>query len=219
MSNFAIARQNMVDNQIRANKVTDPALIEAFLSIPREDFVPTGKETVAYVDEDLSLGGGRFLIEPMVLSRLLQEADIDGSDIVLDVGCCTGYSTAVISRIAASVIGIDENQDHIDTANENLAKLEIDNAGVILRDLVDGYPEQKPYSLIVINGAVEHLPEKLFEQLIDGGRLVAVIKESNDKLGKAKIYTKLKNSISSRFLFDAGTPAILSFAKAQGFQF
>ena len=91
----------------------------------------------------------------MVLSRLLQEADIDGSDIVLDVGCCTGYSTAVISRIAASVIGIDENQDHIDTANENLAKLEIDNAGVILRDLIDGYPEQKPYSLIVINGAVE----------------------------------------------------------------
>ncbi len=219
MDNFAIARRNMVDNQIRANKVTDPALIEAFLSIPREDFVPTGKETVAYVDEDLSLGGGRFLIEPMVLSRLLQEADIDGSDIVLDVGCCTGYSTAVISRIAASVIGIDENQDHINTANENLAKLEIDNAGVILRDLVDGYSEQKPYSLIIINGSVEHIPDKLLDQLVDGGRLVAVIKGKNDKLGKAKIYNKLKNSISSRFLFDAGTPAILSFAKAQGFQF
>ena len=219
MSNFAIARQNMVDNQIRANKVTDPALIEAFLNIPREDFVPTGKETVAYVDEDLSLGGGRFLIEPMVLSRLLQEADIDASDIVLDVGCCTGYSTAVISRIAASVIGIDENQNHIDTANENLAKLEIDNAGVILRDLVDGYSEQKPYSLIVINGSVEQIPDKLFDQLIDGGRLVAVMKERNDKLGKAKIYNKLKNSISGRFLFDAGTPQISSFAKVQGFQF
>ena len=122
----------------------------------------------------------------------------------------------MISRIAASVIGIDENQDHINTANENLAKLEIDNAGVILRDLVDGYSEQKPYSLIVINGAVEQIPDKLFDQLIDGGRLVAVIKERNDKLGKAKIYNKLKNSISSRFLFDAGTPAILSFAKAQG---
>ena len=91
MDNFAVARQNMVDNQIRANKVTDPALIEAFLSIPREDFVPSDKEAVAYVDEDLPIGEGRFLIEPMVMSRLLQEANINETDIVLDVGCCTGF--------------------------------------------------------------------------------------------------------------------------------
>ena len=219
MDNFAVARQNMVDNQIRANKVTDPALIEAFSSIPREDFVPPDKEAVAYVDEDLPIGEGRFLIEPMVMSRLLQEANINEADIVLDVGCCTGYSTAIISRLAASVIGIDERQSHIDTANKNLAKLEIDNAGVILRDLVDGYSEQMPYSLIIINGAVQYIPENLFDQLIDGGRLVAIVKERGEKLGKAKIYSKLTNSISSRFLFDAGTPSIRSFSKAHGFQF
>ena len=197
MDNFAVARQNMVDNQIRANKVTDPALIEAFLSIPREDFVPSDKEAVAYVDEDLPIGEGRFLIEPMIMSRLLQEANINEADIVLDVGCCTGYSTAIISRVAASVIGIDERQSHIDTANKNLAKLEIDNAGVILRDLVDGYSEQMPYSLIIINGAVQYIPENLFDQLIDGGRLVAIVKERGEKLGKAKIYSKLTNSISN----------------------
>ena len=197
MDNFAVARQNMVDNQIRSNKVTDPALIEAFLSIPREDFVPSDKEAVAYVDEDLPIGEGRFLIEPMVMSRLLQEANINETDIVLDVGCCTGYSTAIISRLEASVIGIDERQSHIDTANKNLAKLEIDNAGVILRDLVDGYSEQMPYSLIIINGAVQYIPENLFDQLIDGGRLVAIVKERGEKLGKAKIYSKLTNSISN----------------------
>ena len=119
MNSFATARHNMVENQIRTNKVTDQNILNAFNSIPRENFVPSGNESVAYVDEDLRIGDGRYLIEPMVLARMLQEAEIDENDVVLDVGCCNGSSTAIISRIATSVIGIEESQDYIDIANRN----------------------------------------------------------------------------------------------------
>ena len=217
MSNLLIARRNMVENQIRANKVTDDRIIAAFNEIPREDFVPAGKESVAYVDEDLSLGSGRYLMEPMVLARLLQEALVDADDIVLDVGCCTGYSTAIISRVATSVIGVDDSQDAIDSANDNLARLEIDNAGVVLGSLRDGYAQQMPYTFVIISGAVEEVPDPLFDQLVDGGRLAAVLKKDEFDMGKATIFHKIKNKVSSRYLFDAGTPSLPGFFKQEVF--
>ena len=218
MNSFPTARPHMVENQIRTNKVTDENILNAFDSIPRENFVPSGKESVAYVDEDLLLGDGRYLMEPMVLARMLQEAQIDENDIVLDVGCCNGYSTAIISCIATSVIGLEESQDYIDIANENLANFESDNAGVALGPLGEGYAPQMPYSLIIIGGAVEEIPKSLFDQLVDGGRLVAVIKGNGQNMGKAKLFCKINGVISDRFLFDAGTPSLTSFSKKIIFQ-
>src|SRR5690606_6692368 len=162
-------RLNMVESQIRTNKVTDPEVVGAFEQIPRELFVPKPKRGIAYADEALEIGAGRYMLEPMVLARLLQAAEPRPGDVALDVGCGTGYATSLLSRMVSTVVGVDEAAELVERGNGILSSLEIDNAALVAGPLAAGYRKQAPYNVILVDGAVEVLPEALFGQLADGG--------------------------------------------------
>ncbi|MBM3572061.1 MAG: protein-L-isoaspartate O-methyltransferase [Alphaproteobacteria bacterium] len=215
---FAIARHNMVESQIRTNKVTDPALVVALESVPREAFAPQAMRAIAYVDEDLPIGNGRYLMEPLVLARLLQAAEIGPGDAVLDIGCATGYSTALIAKTAASVVAIEADGDMVARANQTLAELGIHNAAVIQGDMAGGYAKQAPYNVIVLGGAAAQVPDRLTDQLAEGGRLAAVITDQGG-IGRATLMTRVGNIVSRRIIFDAATPALPGFARAPSFVF
>ena len=219
MIDFAAMRLNMVESQLRTNRVTDRALLEAFEALPREDFVPKEKRGIAYIDEDLSIGDGRFLMEPMVLARLLQAARLTKDDVVLDVGCTTGYSTALLAGLAGTVVGVEQDEAMVKSANDALSSHGIDNGVVICDPLNDGYPKQAPYNVIVLQGAVAELPESITKQLADGGRLVTVMREGENLTGRATLVQRNGASLSSRALFDASTPVLPGFEKSESFVF
>lgn len=219
MTEYSTARHNMVESQIRTNKVTDPSIVDAFAAIPREMFVPKRLAGIAYVDEDLAVGGGRYLMEPMVLARLLQTALIGPADVVLDIGCATGYSTAVISRIASTVIGVESDPKMIEECTEALGVLEIDNAAIVEGALADGYAKQAPYDLIVIGGAVPAVPPSILDQLAEHGRLVTVLRDGPDSPGRAVLMERSASGVSSRVVFDAATPPLRGFERQAGFVF
>jgi protein-L-isoaspartate(D-aspartate) O-methyltransferase len=219
MSDYSAARHNMIENQIRANKVTDPRILDAFDLVPRERFVPRALEGIAYADEDLHIGDGRYLVEPMILARLLQDALPEESDIALDIGCCTGYSTAILSRLVSTVVAVEENQDLVDLGNKNLADLEFDNAAVVKGSLGEGFAKQQPFSLILIAGGVEHVPDALLDQLTEPGRLVTVLYDGAGSVGRAVSMEKTRVGVSRRVIFDAGTPLLPGFKKDAGFVF
>lgn len=218
MADFAAARRHMVECQIRTNKVTDRAIIDAMMEIPRERFVNPEQRGVAYLDEDLPLGGGRHLIEPMVLARMLQEAEIGPDDVVLDIGGGSGYSAAIISHLASTVIAVETGTSIVQAITEDLADLGIDNVAVVEGELNLGYSAQAPYDVILLEGAVSEVPGGITKQLADGGRLCAVVTEDNG-LGRATLMVRNGAIVSSRILFDANTPALPGFEKEAGFVF
>ncbi|MEM8588046.1 MAG: protein-L-isoaspartate O-methyltransferase [Pseudomonadota bacterium] len=218
MSDFAQARSNMVESQIRTNKVTDQRILDAFLDVPREQFVPKSSRGIAYVDEDISVGGGRYLMEPMVLARLIQALNVRSSDLVLDVACATGYSSAILARLANTVVALEEDSDLASSATAALAELDVDNAVVVEGRLVDGYPSQGPYQAILINGSVAEVPAAFAEQLTEGGRLAAVLSDDG-RMGNAVLMTKLGGHLAPRVLFDAAIPTAPGFERAASFVF
>lgn len=215
---FAAARANMVDCQLRTNKVKDARLIRAFETVPRELFVSETQRSIAYVDEDLQVGSGRYLIEPMVLARLLQAADITPEDLVLEVGGASGYGTAILSHLGATIVSLESDKDMAATAAEAQAEVGIDNVLMVEGPLDQGYGKQAPYNVIVINGAVGEIPEGIADQLAEGGRLVTVIREGAAP-GQAVLVQRYGANISSRVLFDAATPLLPEFERAPGFVF
>ena len=223
MADFDTMRAHMVEGQIRPNKVTDARLIEALAQVPRERFVPAHLQGVAYVDEDLPLGGGRYLMEPVVFARLVEAARVGAGDTVLDVGCATGYSTAVLGRLAASVIGLESDPELLAAATRLLAELEVDNAVVVEGALAEGCPDQAPYDVILIGGAVADLPEAILAQLAEGGRLVTVIPDRHVSdachVGKAVRVSRRGGTASRRPLFDAAVPLLPGFEPEPGFVF
>lgn len=216
---YAKARRNMVDGQIRTNKVIDDAILEAFATIPREVFVPQHLRPLAYLDEDLPLGSDRFLMEPMILARLLQAAAIAPEDVVLDIGCLTGYSAAVMARLAAMVIGIEADADMVDEATMTLTDLRISNVAVVPRDLTEGYAQQGPYQVIVLAGAVREVPHRILDQLADGGRLVTVVRTDPAATGQGVLYTRTGDLFAHRVLFDANCHYLPGFAPRPQFVF
>lgn len=218
MSNFAAARLNMVESQIRPNKIIDFALIEALRSVPRELFVPKAIRSIAYRDEDLAISPGRYLMEPLVLARMVQEAAVAPGDVVLDVGCGTGYSTAVLARLAATVVGLESDQPLARQASDLLRTEGVDNAVVMEGSLSGGYAKQAPYNAIIINGAVNAVPPALFDQLADGGRLVAVLRDGGP-VGEMRLFLKSNGYLSSRAVATAGVPALPGFVSAPTFTF
>lgn len=218
MIDFEMARRNMVDNQLRPNKVTDPRIIAAMLSVPREKFVPDAMRGVAYVDEDVAIGGGRWLMEPMVLARLLQAAEIGAGDLLLDIGSGPGYDAAVSARLAATVVALESDKALVSRSQGVLAELGTDNVVAVEGPLAAGYPRQGPYDVIVFSGAVEEIPEPILGQLAPGGRLVAVIA----RRGKAPAACLARNcagTVSFVTLFDASVPCLPGFAREPGFVF
>jgi protein-L-isoaspartate(D-aspartate) O-methyltransferase len=220
MTDFNQSRRKMVDNQLRTNDVTDHRILDAMELVPRERFVPASKRAVAYIDEDLPVGGsdtGRMLMKPHIFGKLVQLADIREGDVVLVIGAGTGYSAAVVSKLAASVVALEENPDLAKTATEVLVDLGIENAVVVEGALAAGYSSEGPYDVILVDGAVEVLPQTLTDQLKPTGRLAVI--EGRGGSGVAKLYQKSGSAVSSRFGFNASVSVLPGFAKADEFVF
>jgi protein-L-isoaspartate(D-aspartate) O-methyltransferase len=220
MTDFAAARRMMVDGQIRTADVTDPRLLSAMLDLPREPFFPEDKASLAYLDLDVPVNeaGGpvRSLLKPMVLAKLLQTADVAATDHVLDVGCATGYSTALLARLAGSVIGLEEDAALARRGAEALAPSSLIAARIVTGPLVQGWPQAAPYDLIVLEGSTEIAPQALLDQLKDGGRLVCVLGRSP---GKAMLYRRIDGEWSGRPVFDAAAAPLPGFRKRPEFVF
>lgn len=214
---FAIARRNMVDSQVLPNRVTDERLIAAMGSIPREAFVPPEKQGIAYADQAIPLGGGRYLMEPMITARLIQAAAPAAGDLALVIGCNTGYGAAVLSHMVSTVVGVESDPGFAQQAAQILAGLGIDTVAVIEGELAAGCPDQAPFNVILFDGAVEEIPDAVSSQLAEGGRLAAVV--SDDGLGRGTVITRHRNGFSRHELFDAGTPRLPGFEPKETFVF
>ena len=208
----------MVESQVRTNKVTNRQLIAALQEIPRERFVPRAARSLAYLDEDVPVGDGRFMMEPMVIARLLQIADVQPGDLALDIGCGAGYSAAVLARLCATVVAVESEPDLASAASHVLAELGIDNAAVVEGPLQKGYPKQGPYNLVLFNGAITSVPDTIANQIVDGGRAVAVIVNENG-IGSGTLLRKTGKMLSGRAIFDANTPLLPGFERVTGFVF
>ena len=218
-SSFATARKTMVDCQLRPSKVTDQFILDAFMTVPREDFVGKQQRALAYVDEDLPLSGGRFLMEPMVLARLLQALEIRPDDSVLIVGAGCGYGTAVAAKLAGSVIAIETRANLVDKAQDVLVSIGIDNAAIVKSRLVDGYHEEGPYDRILIEGGVETVPDSLLKQLTPKGRLAAIYRKPSHPVGVASVWTRSGKEFTRTPLFDARVPNLDEFNAKVEFSF
>ena len=210
----------MIDGQISTAGVVQEPIIAAFNSIPRELFVPERLSNIAYSDEDIDIGQGRFLIEPIVYAKMIQAANPCETDVVLDIGVGSGYSSAILSSLVTTVIALEHNKRQMDRATKLWAQLGACNIALIEGALTKGVPEQAPYSLIIINGAVEHVPQNIIDQMEVGGRLVAVVKKARQSVGCATLFIKSSAAnIASKKLFDAATPFLKGFEPEPVFQF
>jgi len=218
MVDYAQARRTMVDCQVRPSDVTDLRIIAALLDVAREQFVAPSRRAIAYLDLDLPVADGspRALLKPMVFAKLLQAAEIRETDRVLDVGCTSGYSAAVLAKLAGTIVALEEDPALARAAAENLGALGA-RVAVASGPLNAGWQADAPYDAILVEGASEVRPDRLLAQLKDGGRLVAVI--GSAPLGKATLYRKVSGQITALPLFDAAAPLLPGFAKTPAFVF
>ncbi|PYE84204.1 protein-L-isoaspartate O-methyltransferase family protein [Phyllobacterium leguminum] len=223
-ADFPDLRTKMVDNQIRTTDVTNVAVLDAFLAVPREEFVPAAWRDLAYIDEDIPLKPAsaagepaRYLMEPSPFAKLLQLASIQPGDHVLDIGAGTGYSAAVLSRIAGSVVAVESDSDLAAQAATRMVELGFNNVVIATTPMPEGDPSRAPYDVIVIEGAVDFVPDALFGQLKNGGRLVAV--EGRGNAGIARFYMKDEGIVSGRGAFNLAVKELTGFSRVPQFQF
>ncbi len=212
---FNVAREKMVASQVKTAEVTDPLIVDVMGEVPREKFVPANKQAFAYLDEDLAIGSGRYIMEPMVVARLMQLAELERTDSVLVVGAATGYVAALASRMAESVVALECDPELADQAAKTFAELKFDNVKVVVGKLETGWTG--PFDAIIVDGAVENLPREFRDQLKDGGRLVCVVREG--PVGRATQTTRAGESFCTRQEFDAMTPCLPGFEAKQKFVF
>jgi protein-L-isoaspartate(D-aspartate) O-methyltransferase len=220
MEDFAGARTKMVDSQLLTEGVTDYEILSVMGRIPREQFVPAHQRALAYLDTDIPLTSGgtpRYLMEAAPFARLLQLSEIDKADVVLDIGCGSGYSAAVIAGLANFVVALESGTALAAQAKENLASLGVDNAKVVIGPLDAGYAAEGPYDLIFVDGAVEEIPAELFGQLKESGRLVAVV--GYGRAATAIVCTKSDNQFGRRTAFNADVRPLPGFRKPEAFVF
>ena len=221
MSGFSTARQNMVDCQVRPNDVTDIPIIDAMIEVPREVFVPQNQRALAYLDLDLDVSEGtsvkRFLIKPAVMARMLQAAEIKGTDRVLVVGCATGYAAAIVAKFAGQVTATESDSSLAANAKAALAELGLGTVTVRVAAAADGDSTDAPYDVIVLNGATEIIPEELFQQFKPGGRLVGVFATTLPP--RATIVTHSHDDFGHRALFDAVAPVLPGLERVPAFVF
>ncbi|CAM3158614.1 protein-L-isoaspartate(D-aspartate) O-methyltransferase [Paracoccus aminovorans] len=216
MIDFAQRRTMMVDTQVRPNDVTSYPVIEAMLTVPREQFVPEARRDVAYAGQNIALGAAdRVLLEPRTLGKMMDVLDLQAGDLVLDLGCGYGYSAAVIACIAEAVVAVEEDADMAAEAEARLAAQDVFNVAVVKGPLAEGCPGQAPYDAILVEGAIEEFPDVLAQQLREGGRVVALFREGN--LGVVRLGRKLDGRINWRFSFNADAPVLPGFARRRGF--
>ncbi len=215
MTDYQTRRKTMVDTQIRPSDVTKFPIIEAFLSVPREKFVPDGKREAAYIGENFKIGQSRVILEPRTLAKLLDALDIRNDELVLDIGPGLGYSSAVISPMAEVVIAVEDDSSMANEAEEILTEVGADNVVIQIGKLEDGAPEHGPYDVIILQGGVEKIPSSILKQLKNGGRVGAIFVEEG--LGTAKIGFKLNDKINWRYSFNAAAPVLPGFFKQKDF--
>jgi len=231
MSGFTIARQKMVDGQVRPSDVTDSRIIDAMLAVPREAFVPPGQQAMAYLDIDLDVSAGlsetglsetrlsekRYLIKPVVTAKMLQAAEIRDTDNVLVVGCATGYSAAIVAKLAAQVTATEGDASLATKAKDVLARLGFVNVTVRAAAAAEGDAANAPCDVIVLNGATEVTPVGLYRQLKDGGRLVGVFAMMQPP--RAMVVTHSHGDFGTRALFDAAVPVLPGLGRLPAFIF
>ncbi|SEK51458.1 protein-L-isoaspartate(D-aspartate) O-methyltransferase [Roseovarius nanhaiticus] len=215
MTDYAARRTMMVDTQVRPADVTKFPIIDAMLSVPREAFVPRDMREAAYMGENVNLGGGRVVLEPRTLAKMLDALDIRGDELVLDVGSALGYSSAVMARMAEAVVALEEDEAMSQEAQTLLLEHGADNVIAHTAPLAEGAPEHGPYDVIVVEGAVQHLPDALTAQLKEGGRIACLFMEG--ALGAVRIGYKLGDQMTWRFAFNAGAPVLRGFEKHAAF--
>lgn len=215
MTDFARRRTTMVDTQVRPSDVTRFPIIEAMLSVPREDFVPVERREAAYAGEHVDLGSGRVVLDPRTLAKMLDAADIQSDEIVLDVGAGLGYSSALAARLAEAVIALEEDKALATEAERALSAAGADNVAVVEGPLADGAAKHGPYDVILLEGAVEHMPDSLVDQLKEGGRLVAIFAEG--ALGVVRVGYRIDGRVNWRYAFNAGAPVLPGFEARRAF--
>jgi protein-L-isoaspartate(D-aspartate) O-methyltransferase len=215
VTDYKTRRKIMVDTQIRPSDVTKFPIIDAFLTIPREKFVPDGKREAAYIGENFQIGQSRIILEPRTLAKLLDALDINNDELVLDIGSGLGYSAAIMSLVAQVVIAVEDDDSLANEAEEILSEIGADNVVVQVAKLEDGAPEHGPYDVIILQGGVEEIPSSLLKQLKNGGRIGAIFIEAG--LGTAKIGFKFNNRITWRYSFNAAAPVLPGFVKQKNF--
>jgi protein-L-isoaspartate(D-aspartate) O-methyltransferase len=215
MTDYSARRTMMVDTQVRPADVTKFPIIDAMLVVAREAFVPRHLREAAYVGENIDLGGGRVVLEPRTLAKMLDALDIRSNELVLDLGCGLGYSSAVAARMAEAVVAVEENADLAEEARSILSERGADNVIVYEGPLAEGAAEHGPYDVIMIQGAVDELPETIADQLKEGGRMACLFAEG--RLGAVRVGYKVDGGMNWRFAFNAGAPMLPGFERRAAF--
>jgi protein-L-isoaspartate(D-aspartate) O-methyltransferase len=217
MTDYSAARTAMVDCQVRPSDVTKFPIIEAMLTVPREAFVPSAKKPVAYAGEHIPLSPGRVLLDARTFAKMLDAVNIGPTELVLDLGCGLGYSSAVIARLAEAVVAVEEDDAMAAAALETLTDMSADNVLVTTAKLASGDAKHGPYDVVMTEGAIERLPEAIADQIKDGGRIAALVQDGS--LWQCRIGHKSDGHITWSYAFDASAPVLPGFEKKQEFAF
>lgn len=215
MSDFQTRRTMMVDTQVRPSDVTKYPIIDAMLAVPREDFVPDDQREAAYAEEQIELAPGRVLLEARTFAKMLDTLSIQPDEVVLDLAAGLGYGAAVLARLGDFVVALEEDEDLAGEAESRLAGEGVDNVAVITGPLIEGAAKHGPYDVILVEGAVENLPETITDQLRENGRIVALFSEGS--LGIVRIGRKIDGAVNWRFAFNASAPTLPGFERAKDF--
>lgn len=215
MSDFQTRRTMMVDTQVRPSDVTKYPIIDAMLAVPREDFVPDDQREAAYAEEQIELAPGRVLLEARTFAKMLDTLSIQPDEVVLDLAAGLGYGAAVLARLGDFVVALEEDEDLAGEAESRLAGEGVDNVAVITGPLIEGAAQHGPYDVILVEGAVENLPETITDQLRENGRIVALFSEGS--LGIVRIGRKIDGAVNWRFAFNASAPTLPGFERAKDF--
>ena len=209
--------KNMVEGQIKPLGNISKQVMDAFLSIPRDQFVPLELKKFAYLEKNIELANDRFLLKPSLIAKIISLADFNSSDTVLIIGSSTGYSSAILSSIAETVISIEEDDQLVNFSETMVLDKKIDNVVFFKKDLNKGCPEHGPFNKILIEGAIEDIPSYLFDQLDENGKMIAII--ANGDLSEVREYNKVGANIGSKFLFNCEAPKLKAFNKTDSFNF
>lgn len=215
---FQAARRIMVDSQIRPNDVSNPEYIRAFMAVPREAFVPSGKKAIAYSEYEIPTGEGRAMWLPRDIAKMLKALAPKPSDVALVIGAGSGYSAALLAQLTETVIAVEDTEADAERITERMSALGFDQVVAVEAPLTEGLPDQGPFDVILICGMVEEVPAALTEQLAEGGRLGAVVKV-DDALGRARIYTRSGETVAHRDSFECTPPEFTAFRKPKAFVF
>ncbi len=215
MTDYTSRRTMMVDTQVRPSDVTKFPIIDAMLSVPREAFVPDDRREAAYVGENLDIGGGRVMLEPRTLAKMLEVLDVQPSHIALDIACGLGYSTAILAQMCDFVVGVEDDEARAQEAQGILSQNGIDNAAVMAGVLTEGAEKSGPYDIIIVQGGVEEMPATVLDQLREGGRVACVFSEGT--LGVARVGHKIDGAVNWRFAFNASVPVLSGFERRDVF--